>query len=392
MSEININMHKLFESNEINGMVLANRFVRSATWDGLSDEHGNCTPKMVKLMTLLAKGGVGLIITGHAYVQIDGKSQPNQLGIDRNEVIDGLIEMTRSIHKHSGKVALQISHGGILANQNLTGQPILVPSKVKGFNPISSDEMNITDIRRVVKSFGKAAVRAKDAGFDAIQIHAAHAVLLSEFLSPSFNKRNDEYGGSIENRTRIIIEVLQEVRTAVGEKYPILVKMNCQDFLEGGLSLEDSLKVAEILEQNFVDAIELSGGTRFSGEFSHWRKEIISEEREAYFRDAAKLFKEKLHVPIILVGGIRTFSLAVKLVDECYADYISMSRPFICEPDLVKRWAFGDHRRAKCVSDNRCYDAAMAGEGIYCITKKKYPDMSSDKCHDIADPEMSGHR
>jgi 2,4-dienoyl-CoA reductase-like NADH-dependent reductase (Old Yellow Enzyme family) len=147
--------------------------------------------------------------------------------------------------------------------------------------------------------------------------------------------------------------------------------MNSQDFIDGGLTLEDALRVGETLEDSRIDAIELSGGTRFSGEYSHWRRGITSEEKEAYFRKAGKAFKEKLHVPLLLVGGIRSFYVADRLIEEGYANYVSMSRPLIREPGLIKRWASGDLRRAKCVSDNQCYGTAMAGEGIYCLVEKK---------------------
>ena len=231
--------------------------------------------------------------------------------------------------------------------------------------------MTVDDIKGVVKAFVQAAHRAKEAGFDGVQIHAAHGYLLSQFLSPVFNKRTDQYGGSVENRATALLEVLGNVRAAVGNDFPVLVKMNSQDFLEGGLTLEDSLRVASMLQEGGIDAIELSGGTFLSGKWSPSRAGIKNEEREAYFRDAAKAFKDQLQVPLILVGGIRSFNLAERLVDEGYADYISMSRPFIREPHLVKRWAGGDLRKAECISDNQCFSPAVAGEGIYCVTEKK---------------------
>ncbi|MFH1954112.1 MAG: NADH:flavin oxidoreductase [Pseudomonadota bacterium] len=364
-------MSSLFASTEINGMKLANRFVRSATWEGMAVENGGCTSRLVRLMTRLAEGGVGLIITGHAYVQSEGQSHPGQLAIHKDGLIEDLKEMTRAIHEWGSRVALQVSHGGLLASQELTGQPPLGPSQIGGFVNSPVKEMSVAEIRRVVQAFGRAAIRAKAAGFDAVQIHSAHGVLLSEFLSPAFNKRKDSYGGSIENRARFLSEVLRYMRSAVGDDYPLLVKMNSQDFLKEGLSLEDALQVGELLQECGVDAIELSGGTRFSGELSHWREGITSEEKEAYFREAAEAFKRRLHVPLVLVGGIRSFRVAERLISEGFADYVSMSRPFIREPHLVRRWVSGDLRRAKCVSDNKCYGTAMSGEGLYCMVEKR---------------------
>jgi 2,4-dienoyl-CoA reductase-like NADH-dependent reductase (Old Yellow Enzyme family) len=231
--------------------------------------------------------------------------------------------------------------------------------------------MTLDDIQAILEAFGAAAARAKEAGFDGLQIHSAHGYLLSQFLSPAFNKRTDEYGGSVENRAKLLLAVLRRVRDDVGADFPVLVKMNSQDFLDGGLTLEDSLKVGTLLQEGGIDVIELSGGTLISGKLNPSRMGIKSEDKEAYFREAAKAFKEALRVPIIMVGGIRSFDLAERLVEKGYADYVSMSRPFIREPDLVKRWASGDLRKAACISDNQCFGPAMAGEGIYCVVKEK---------------------
>lgn len=364
-------MSKLFEESQINGMNLSNRFVRSATWEGMAGEDGSCTSKLVDLMSQLANGGVGLIITGHAYVRPDGQAGPWQLGVYEDNLIDGLREMTRAVHEYESRIVLQAAHAGFFANPKLTGTTPLAPSQVEGFAKSTRQEMTADDIKGVVKAFGQAAHRAKEAGFDGVQIHSAHGYLLSQLLSPAFNKRADQYGGSVGNRARTLLEVLGSVRAAVGDDFPVLVKMNSQDFLDNGLTLEDSLRVASMLQEEGIDAIELSGGTFVSGKLNPSRAGIKSEEKEAYFREAAKAFKDQLQVPLILVGGIRSFNLAERLVDEGYADYISMSRPFIREPHLVKRWAGGDLRKAECISDNQCFSPAVAGEGIYCVTEQK---------------------
>ncbi len=361
----------MFEATHVNGMKLANRFVRSATWEGMAEVDGACSPKLVALMSGLAKGDVGLIITGHAYIRQDGQAGPWQLGIYNDALIQSLREMTQAVHDHGGSVVLQAAHAGFFANTKLTGQVPLAPSHVEGLAKSPRKEMTVDDIQEIVLAFGEAASRAREAGFDGVQIHSAHGYLLSQFLSPAFNKRADEYGGSIENRARLLLEVLQHVRTHVGEDFPVLVKINSQDFLDGGLTPEDSLAVGGMLQEAGIDAIELSGGTIVSGKLSASRMGIKSEEKEAYFRDSARVFKEALRVPIIMVGGIRSFHLAERLVALGYTDYISMSRPFIREPDLIRRWAAGDLRKAACISDNQCFGPARAGEGIYCVVKKK---------------------
>ena len=372
-------MVKLFETTHIKGVSLANRFIRSATWEGMATEDGACTPRLVDLMAGLARGGVGLIITSHAYVRPDGQASPWQLGIYKDELVEGLKEMAEAVHKNGGRIALQISHAGIYGNVSLTGHTPLGPSRVKGLSKSLSKNMGmssckvltLSEIREIVKAFGEGARRAKEAGFDGVQIHAAHGYLLSQFLSPVFNKRADAYGGSVEKRALALIEVLQRVRDTVGAEFPVLVKMNSQDFLEGGFTCNDSMQVGAMLEEAGVDAIELSGGTLVYGELGPARKGTASEENEAYFRKAARAFKEKVHVPLALVGGIRSFQVAEELVKGGVADYISMSRPFVREPNLINRWRTGDLRKARCVSDNLCFASAMRGEGICCVVEKR---------------------
>ena len=364
-------MTKPFENTEINGMALANRFVRSATWEGMATPEGACTPVLVDLMSGLARGGVGLIITSYAYVRLDGQAAFGQLGIYKDTLIKGFQNMTKAVHDLGGRIVSQIVHGGFYADPKLTDQVLLAPSRLEGIRKSAHRAMSLEDIREVVLAFGRAAYRVREAGFDGIQIHAAHGYLLSQFLSPAFNKREDDYGGPVENRARALLEVLRRLRTEVGNDFPILVKLNSQDFIDDGLSLEDAVKVGAMLQEGGIDAIELSGGTPLSGKLGTIRKGIESEENEAYFKDSAKAFKRELQTPLFLVGGIRSFQVAEKLLSEGTADYISMSRPFVREPALVNRWVSGDLQRATCLSDSLCFRPTVAGEGIYCVTEQK---------------------
>ena len=364
-------MNKPFEPSTINGMMLANRFVRSATWEGMAADDGACTPKLIDLMTALAKGGVGLIISSHAYVSPAGQASPWQLGVYSDDLVPGLEAMAKAVHDNGGKIVLQLAHAGFFAIAKLTGQMPLAPSNVAGFSKSPRKEMTVEDIRDVVKSYGAAAKRALNAGFDGVQIHAAHGYLLSQFLSPAFNRRDDAYGGDIRQRARVVVEVLQQIRQAVGPEYPVLVKMNCRDFIENGLVVEDSLEVGALLESEGIDAIELSGGVLVGGKLSPSRMGIKSEEKEAYFQDDAGAFKEKIRVPLILVGGNRSFQVAERLINEGIADYISMSRPLIREPDLINRWRTGNLSKAACVSDNMCFRPGQKGQGIYCLTEER---------------------
>jgi 2,4-dienoyl-CoA reductase-like NADH-dependent reductase (Old Yellow Enzyme family) len=366
-------MSVLFTETQINGMTLPNRFVRSATWAGMAAEDGACTPHLVNLMTNLAQGGVGLIITGHAYVRPDGQVSPHQLGVYKDELIPGLRGMVQKVHDLGGKIALQMTHAGFFASPKLTGVTPLAPSAVEGLTKTHRKEMTHGDIREAIEAFRAAAMRAKEAGFDGVQIHAAHGYLFSQFLSPLLNRRTDEYGGEIHNRARVLVEALHAIRGAVGRDYPILVKLNSQDFYEDGLFLEDSVQAGLMLANEGIDAIEVSGGLPISRELGPIRKGINSEDREAYFRAEARAFKERVSVPLILVGGIRSYQVAERLVEDGVCDYISMCRPFIREPHLINRWRSGDLRKAACISDSRCLAIAAAGEGIYCVIDKDTP-------------------
>lgn len=362
-------MKKLFEKSNINGLSLANRFVYSATWDGRADDNGFCTQRNIDMLVERIRGGVGLIVTGMAFVKPEGKAAPWQLAVCGDEFIDGLAKMTGAIHDVRGKVVLQLAHGGCYAPSALTGHEEVGPSANDTDIFPQCREMTLYEIDQVVEAFGKAANRAKKAGFDGVQLHAAHGYLLSEFLSPFFNKRTDNYGGSIENRARILLEAFQAVRNEVGEEYPVLVKINSEDFVEGGLTIGEMLEVCVMLERAGVDAIEMSGGTIFaSGAYSSCRMGALdSPEKEVYYKDAAVRYKEKISVPLLLVGGIRSPEVSETLVIEGLTDYVSLCRPLIREPNLVKRWKDGNTAPAACIYCNGCFGPGLKGNGVQCI-------------------------
>ncbi|SPF48121.1 NADH:flavin oxidoreductase [Syntrophobacter sp. SbD1] len=337
----------------------------------MAGEGGEVTAKLINLNAELARGGVGLIISGHSYVRPEGQASRGQTGVYKDELIPGLKGLTGAVHEAGGKIVMQLAHAGHFAAEKLIGQPPIVVSDYEGLAQSPRREISKGDIREIVQAFADAAGRARAAGFDGVQIHSAHGYLLNQFLSPIYNKRRDEYGGSLVNRARIHLEVYKAIREAVGEGYPVLIKINCRDFAESGLSLDESIEAAGLLTDAGLDAIEVSGGLPISGKLGPIRRGIDSQEKEAYFSEELKAFRKAFEIPLILVGGIRSFEVAEKLVQSGMADYISMSRPFIREPDLVNRWKAGDRRRAECLSDNLCFKSAFAGEGIYCAQKTK---------------------
>jgi 2,4-dienoyl-CoA reductase-like NADH-dependent reductase (Old Yellow Enzyme family) len=364
-------MAKMFEEVKINKTVLTNRFVRSATWEGMAEKDGSVTPRLIDHMINLVRGGVGLIVSGYAFIRKDGQSGPWQLGVDRDELIPGLREMAARVHENNGKIVLQLAHGGFFAMGKLIGQPPLAPSDPPGVAKSPRRVMTVDDIKELVSAFAEGARRAREANFDGVQIHAAHGYLLSQFLSPAFNRRTDEYGGSIENRARFLIEALRAIRFIVGVDYPVLVKMNARDFIDKGLELDDSLKVALMLVKEGIDAIEISGGFLNGGKLNPSRMGIDSEEKEAYFREEAKAFKKEISIPLILVGGNRSFAVAEELVSGGITDCVSLSRPLIREPGLIKRWKAGDLAKARCISCNRCFGPGVTGQGVYCVDEKR---------------------
>ncbi len=348
-----------------------NRFVRSATWEGMATDDGAVTPKLMDTIVALAKGGVGLIITSHAYVSPEGQATPWQLGIYKDDLMEGLREMSSAVHAEGGKIMVQLAHAGCHAAASISKRTPLAVSDFEELMKSPRKEISLSEIQDIKTAFSNAARRAKEAGFDGIELHAAHGYLLNQFLSPAYNRRKDEYGGDIAGRTRMFLEVLIAVRKEVGKDFPVFMKLNCRDFVEGGLTLQDSLRAAQLFADAGIDAIELSGGLLTSKNTSPSRTGIKSNEDEAYFRDEARAFKKQLSVPLILVGGIRSLETAERLVEENVTDYISMSRPFIREPDLIKRWQSGDSRKAACLSDNQCFKPAMKGEGIRCVVAER---------------------
>ena len=235
-------MEALFEPGRINALTLKNRFVRSATWEGMAAEDGSVSAPLIDLYGALADGGVGLIITGHSYVHPSGKHSPRQLGSYSDDLLPGFRRLTRAVHDRGGRIALQLNYGGAYLSRSRVAQ------------------MTPEDVRAVSEAFARAAQRAQDAEFDGIQILAAHGFFLSQLLCPRYNPRSDAYGGSIENRARALVETVRPSGKKVSPQFPLLVKLNSRDLIEDGLQLEESLRVGRMLEGAGVDALEISGG------------------------------------------------------------------------------------------------------------------------------------
>lgn len=352
-------MSILFEPVKIGGMMVKNRFVRSATAERAVDEKGFVTADMLKLYRRLSEGGVGMLITGHAYVHPTGRTSLHQTAIHTDEYIPRLAELADATHAASEdcKVIVQISHGGRQVAPDSVSEPIAPSAIMDSDTGITPRAMTEAEIEECIDAFAQAARRAREAGFDGVQLHSAHGFLISEFNSPYTNRRADKWGGSLENRMRFLMEVYKRVRKMVGDDYPVLVKLNTADYLqEGGLTIDESVKIAQALSDAGIDAIETSGGMYESVENHGAARKISSIDEEAYFALNAARIKEVVDAPVILVGGLLSVSVMEDVIQKGVADLVSMSRPFIREPELPNKIRDGK-TKADCISCNACFGA-----------------------------------
>ncbi len=358
----------LFSEGSIKGIALKNRIVRSATWEGMCDGEGNPTERLADLYRALCRGGVGLIVTGYAYVRADGREMPGTMGLHSDDRIPALKRLTQAVHEEGGRVFCQLFHAGGRARGTVTGVRPLAPSGGKdAASPDSPRAMSEQEIQELVAAFAHGAGRARRAGFDGVQLHGAHGYLINQFLSPLTNARQDAYGGSLENRIRFLREVCTAVRREVGLSWPVSIKLTAADNIPGGFPLEEAVTVARSLEAWGIDAIEVSSGTADAGEEGPARRKIDSPEREAYNVPYARRIKAEVKVPIIVVGGFRSLEVGETLLAKGDADFIALSRPFIREPDLVRKWEADRTRRALCISCNGCFLAGIKDGGIRCV-------------------------
>ncbi len=393
-------MSLLFSPYSINKMEVKNRFVHSATQECMSDDNGEVTDELIRRYVNLAKGETGLIIPGDMYVDPLGRSRLHQTGIHSDAMIPGLRKLVDAVHQHKAKIVLQLAHAGRQTTKNASGRVPLGPSSV-GRDPvhfIKPRAMNVADIQNVIRAFGKAARRAVEAGADGIRLHAAHGYLINQFLSPFFNRRNDSWGGSEENRFGLLEAIFLEVKDGVPEGTPVLIKLNTDDHTPTqGLTPDAAVRYAQRLAEIGIDGIEPSSGTAHYSFMDMCRGEVPVEElvqggpfwqrplarhklkklvgrhdmEEGYHLNVAKTIKSVIgSVPVFLVGGMRRLDHMEEVVSKGYADFVSMSRPFIREPYLVKRFRQGKSDSASCVSCNKCLAAISRGIPVRCFLGK----------------------
>jgi len=328
--------------------------MRSATYFALADEDGFISEAKVDLIRTLAENEIGLIVPGYAYVLKGGQRSPDMNGIQDDDHIPGYRKMTRAAHEAGAKIVLQIVHTGFYATRAaLTGGEYLTVSQLDDMPDFGRKprEMNEADIETIIAAFGQAARRVEEAGFDGVQLHGAHCYLISQFLSPHTNKRSDRWGGSLENRMRFVIELIREIKKQVSTGFPIMIKLGCRDYIDNddAMTISDGIQIVQALEKEGMCLVELSWNVI---DDAHRRTFlfITSPEKEAVLLPDARKIREATTVPLALVTGMRSLPVMEDVIRSGVADLISISRPFIREPGLIRRWKQGDTRPAECIS------------------------------------------
>ena len=345
----------IFDEKKIKNLKLKNRIIRGSVGEKFFC-NGKILEEGYKFYEDLAKGEIGTIFTGYATVSdYDQFDSIKVFRIDKDEYIEQYKKLTSLVHKNNANIIMQLVHIGGKTTTNIerpyAPSEITDPTTKKLTRELSKD-----DILRIENDFVKAAIRAKKSGFDGIELHAAHSYLLSEFLSPAYNKRNDEYGGTNENRARIIIEIIEKIRKEVGNDYIISLKINCNDDMENGITEEGFLIASQLAVKAGVDLIQVSG--------NEWLNKKGS--KKIFFIEETKKLAEIVNVPVVLIGGVRDVDTIEKILNESKIEYIGLARPLICEPDLVKKWKEGKSKKAKCVSCNGCLK-----NNFSCVFNKK---------------------
>jgi NADPH2 dehydrogenase len=323
-------MSNLLKELQTKNISLKNRLVMPPMATSKAEVDGKVSKAVLNYYAEKSQGGyISLIIIEHSFIMQEGKASNQQLSIAEDSVVESLKELASIIHKNGSKAAMQLNHAGSAASFEVTGSepvgPSAVPNPRKGNVP---KELAKEDIQHVINAFKQAAGRAKDAGFDAVEIHSAHGYLLNQFFSPLSNKRTDEYGGDVHNRIRVHLEVIKAVREAVGEEFPVLLRLGASDYMKGGSTIEDSIIAAKEFEKAGVNILDISGG--FNGYI------LPGAAEQGYFSPLTEAIKKAVAIPVILTGGITEASAAERLLAEGKADLIGVGRAIYKDSEWAK--------------------------------------------------------
>jgi 2,4-dienoyl-CoA reductase-like NADH-dependent reductase (Old Yellow Enzyme family) len=355
-----MNPEKLFEPCTVMGLSLPNRFIRSATLEGLADADGAPSSELKRVYTDLATGGVGLISTSACLADREWvPSSVRFLSLHSDHILSRWEDMVRAVHQAGARLSVQLAPFFLV-----NGNPVGPFAYKEGIKPLS-----LPEIEQLVSLYALAAERAKILGADAVQVHGGHGYPLSQFLSPFYNRRQDNYGGSPFNRTRIFLDIRRAVADRCGEAFPVWIKMNALEGIPGGIAPEDAEIYGQLLSAGGYGAIEVTGG---SLEGSYDSRGPLDKKLwvEGYYVELASRVKAHSRVPVVAVGGLRDLTMIETIFSEDKADLMAMSRPFIHEPDLIRRWRSRDRRPALCQSCNGCLASVHQGKGLRCVQRK----------------------
>ena len=358
----------LFTPTRIGSMVLKNRFMRSATWENMATESGHMTEKLYAIYEELAQGEVGLIVTGYANIVAEEKPNAGMMGMYDDSFIPEYKKLTELVHHYDAKIVMQLAYGGTKTTYNVGERIIFAPSEVAEIGTQTLGKaMSQADIDYIVAAFAQATLRAKQSGFDGVEIHAAHTYLINQFLSPYYNQRQDQYGGSLNNRMRFLIEIYGAIRKLVGDDYPILVKLTASEFFDGGLTFAETRLICKKLAEIGVDAIIISGNIH--GKASSMigeQHDGYQIQQEGYFHEYGDVVSKEVDVPVITVGGLADIEAIEHIANTTNIQHFALSRPLLSEPGLIKRWQEGDRAAVNCERCSKC----RTKRGNFCIVNK----------------------
>lgn len=387
-----------FAPAQLGPITLRNRIIKAATFEGMSPKN-KPTSWLVDYHRAVAAGGVGMTTVAFCAVSMDGRGAPGELVVT-DDAVPGLAELAEVVHAEGAKVAAQLGHAGPVAAA--TGYRGMSPSRV--FSPLAmrfTKAMGGDDFRRITDDFVAAARRVVAAGFDAIELHLGHHYLLSAFLSPKLNRRDDEWGGDVERRARFPRQVVKAVRDAVGSSVAVTAKLNMDDGVPGGIWLDQSIEVARLLQDDgCLDALQLTGGgsllnpmylfrgaapiAEMAATMKPWMRpgfRLVSGKfmpeypfEEAFFLPYARQFREALDIPIILLGGINRLDTVQGALDEGFA-FVAMARALLREPDLISRWQKGATGEGLCIHCNKCMPSIYRGTHCVLVAPEERPGL-----------------
>ncbi|MHA1156863.1 MAG: oxidoreductase [Candidatus Heimdallarchaeota archaeon] len=353
-------MSKLFSSFKIKNLESKNRVMRSATTSHWSDEDGILRQPILDYYRLLAKGDLGIIIKGHSYISKAGKAHTGQSGLSEESHLSKMIELTKLVHYYGVPIIAQINHAG------LSSKADRVTASIYKTDDFEAREATPEDVATIIENFASSAELAIQAGFDGVQIHSAHGYLLSQFLSKNINKREDSYGGNLENRSRLLMDVFDAIKKKIGNEPVIGVKLNCDDFApQDGIEIKDSIQVSKWLAERGIDFIEISGGgPKQDAAIRKTRGKPSSDSPyfEANFSGHTEKIREAVpKTALALVDGIRERSTMDALLENDIVDFVSMSKPFIRDPYFSSRLNTGK-KRPDCIDCRKCLSRERFGK------------------------------